>query len=467
MPRALVKDHDTVVLEREWRALQEGTPPDIRHQLAGIVAAETPHLVERFYRILEGDEEASRFLSHDMVQSKLRHTLRGWLIDLFPADAPPDFLKTAERQLLVGEVHARINLPIKQVYRAWRMLNEGLTASIVTLESDPERLRALLRLSADTLNIAVEIMSTAFTRENSRAERNEEAYRLFSLGQNLTQEREAQRAAIAEWVQNALFSVAARAGMDALPALRASEFGLWLTHRASVVFGGMAELQRIVSYVGEIDQEILPGLRAGGDNAATLLSRLQARINEIKSLLGECFNAASRIEGGRDPLTRMLNRRFMDTVLSREVAFTRQMDRALSVVMIDLDHFKAINDQHGHASGDAVLKQCAEVVLETVRIGDFVFRYGGEEFLVVLVETNAADAASFAERVRETIAAARIGIGDGKVLHVTASIGVAEFGGHPDYMKLVNAADAALYEAKTGGRNRVCVAEATARRVSA
>lgn len=458
MPRTVVKDHDTAVLEREWTALQAGAPAEIRRQLADIVVQEAPLLVERFYRILEGDDEAGRFLSHEMVQSKLRHTLRSWLLELFPADAPPEFLAMAERQLVVGEIHARINLPIKQVYRAWRMLNEGLTSGIVGAVSDPDRLRLLLRLSADTLNIAVEIMSTAFTRENSRAERNEEAYRLFSLGQNLTQEREAQRAAIAEWVQNALFSVAARAGMDALPALRASEFGLWLTHRGSVVFGGMAELQRITSYVREIDAEILPGLRAGSDHAATLLSRLQARINEIKSLLGDCFNAASRIEGGRDPLTRMLNRRFMDTVLSREVAFTRQMDRALSVVMIDLDHFKRINDEHGHASGDAVLKQCAEVVLETVRIGDFVFRYGGEEFLVVLVETVAADAVRFAERVRETIARARINIGDNRTLQVTASLGVAEFGGHPDYMKLVNAADAALYKAKTTGRNQVCLA---------
>ncbi len=459
MPRTLIKDHDTALLEREWTALQEGVPADVRRALAGVVEAEAPHLVERFYRILEADTEAGRFLSHDMVQSKLRHTLRGWLLDLFPADAPPDFTAMAERQLVVGEVHARINLPIEQVYRSWRMLNEGLTAGIIRRTSAPEAVIAMLRLTSDTLNIAVEIMSTAFTRENSRAERNEEAYRLFSLGQNLTQEREAQRAAIAEWVQNMLFSVAARAGMEALPSLRASEFGLWLTHRGSVVFGGMAELQRITAYVGEIDGTILPGLRSGEADSPALLARLQARINEIKSLLGDCFNAASRIEGGRDPLTRMLNRRFMDTVLSREVSFTRQMDRALSVVMIDLDHFKGINDQYGHASGDAVLKQCAEVVLETVRIGDFVFRYGGEEFLVVLVETRVEDAVRFAERVRGTIEKTRIDIGSGNFIHVTASLGVAQFGGHPDYMKLVNAADGALYRAKSSGRNQVCVAE--------
>ncbi|MGH2342448.1 diguanylate cyclase [Segnochrobactraceae bacterium EtOH-i3] len=456
---ALVKDHDTALLEREWTALQAGITGEVRARLARTVEAAAPGLVQTFYSILQADPEANRFLSHEMVQTKLRHTLRGWLLELFPGDQAPEFTAMATRQLHVGEIHARVNLPIKQVYRSWRMLNDGLIAGIVAEGADPETLVAMLRLAANTMNIAVEIMGAAFSRENSRAERNEEAYRLFSLGQNLTQEREAQRAAIAEWVQNTLFSVAAHAGVDALPALGASEFGLWLTHRGAVVFSGMAEMQRIAQYVQEIDRSILPGIRAGAD-AGPALIRLQARINEIKSLLGDCFNAAARIEGGRDPLTRMLNRRFMDTVLSREVAFTRQMDRALSVVMIDLDHFKRVNDQHGHASGDAVLKQCAEVVLEAVRIGDFVFRYGGEEFLVVLVETRGREACLFAERVRESIARTPIDIGDGKVLSVTASIGVAEFSGHPDYMKLVNAADGALYRAKSGGRNQVCLAEA-------
>lgn len=458
MSKLFIRDHDAAVLEREWNALQRLAPEALHDHLAMIVEQTAPPLVERFYRILEDDEDAGKFLSHEMVQSRLRHTLRGWLQDLFPRGGRPDFMAMAERQTIVGEIHARINLPLRQVYRAWRMLNAGVASGIVTSGLPPETVATLLHLSSDTMNIAVEIMGAAYARVNVRAQRNEEAYRLFSLGQNLAQEREAQRAAIAEWVQNTLFAIASEADAAAIVPLRASEFGLWLSHRGSIVFSGMAELGQVSAAVDEVDDIILPAVRQRRD-LGTTIARLQARINAIKSLLGECFNAAARIEGGRDPLTRMLNRRFMDTVLARELTFSRQSDRRLSLVMIDLDHFKAVNDTHGHAGGDVVLKQCAEVVLDTIRIGDFVFRYGGEEFLVALVETSGKDAVQFAERVRKAIAATPIRLGDGTEIHITASIGVAEFNGHPDYMRLVNAADTALYQAKTGGRNQVRLAE--------
>ncbi len=103
-----------------------------------------------------------------------------------------------------------------------------------------------------------------------------------------------------------------------------------------------------------------------------------------------CFRVAVSIENGRDPLTRTLNRRFLTSVLNREVVLAKESNLSLCVALVDVDHFKRINDQFGHASGDLALGHVADTLINTVRATDFLFRYGGEEFLVVFTETDLA-----------------------------------------------------------------------------
>lgn len=106
------------------------------------------------------------------------------------------------------------------------------------------------------------------------------------------------------------------------------------------------------------------------------------------------------------------------------------------------------------------MSHTAEILLNSVRASDFVFRYGGEEFLIVLVETDRNEASHVAERIRQQVEDTPISVLDQEVLNVTLSIGVASYDGHPDYQYLINAADKALYSAKQGGRNRVTLAVA-------
>lgn len=156
-----------------------------------------------------------------------------------------------------------------------------------------------------------------------------------------------------------------------------------------------------------------------------------------------------------DSLTGALSRRGLDHRLDAEVARARRYGRALSVVLLDLDHFKHINDQHGHGAGDLVLHTVAETCRASLRSVDILGRLGGEEFVVVLPETQGKEAQRWAERLRQAIALRDI-IHNGTRLQVTASLGVSMLGqGERTASRLLNRADAAMYRAKSLGRDRV------------
>jgi diguanylate cyclase (GGDEF)-like protein len=172
-----------------------------------------------------------------------------------------------------------------------------------------------------------------------------------------------------------------------------------------------------------------------------------------KRLLAE-LEALSR----SDALTGLANRRAFDEALSREAHRAQRYGVPLSLVMVDLDHFKKVNDGYGHATGDEVLRHFAGVVRSVFRESDAAFRYGGEEFAVLLPHTDEKAACVGARRLVERLAASPVSI-DSDVLRVTCSAGVAGLGqGSPQDM--IARADAALYEAKRGGRNQVMSAAA-------
>jgi len=157
----------------------------------------------------------------------------------------------------------------------------------------------------------------------------------------------------------------------------------------------------------------------------------------------------------RDELTGLINRREFDRVLAEETERALRFKRPLALVMCDLDHFKSVNDTHGHPAGDAVLKVAAAVLLAGVRTIDRVARVGGEEFAILLMETDRVEALIAAERMVTSMRKKKISVADGTELTVTLSAGVAVFPLQgADSAALVKAADQALYVAKRAGRDR-------------
>jgi diguanylate cyclase (GGDEF)-like protein len=201
------------------------------------------------------------------------------------------------------------------------------------------------------------------------------------------------------------------------------------------------------------------GVNEMADSLALSQDELQRRVQEATEALRQQKEAAERL-ARIDPLTGLLNRRAFLDASEVEIRRVLRHRQPLSVIAIDLDHFKSINDSYGHGAGDAVLVDFAHVVSQQLRGLDLVARLGGEEFVVLLPDSDALGALRVAERLRLAIADSGPQVGEG-VLHYTASFGVAGLDpGQSSLEELLGRADEALYAAKRQGRNRVELAPA-------
>lgn len=194
--------------------------------------------------------------------------------------------------------------------------------------------------------------------------------------------------------------------------------------------------------------------------AVNLLLKLAARLRANNATVSRNVQQRRRYERAAmfDGLTGIHNRRWLDETLHRLVGRHRRDHGALSLSLIDIDHFKGFNDRYGHAAGDHVLTVVASVLASNLRPTDLVARFGGEEFVIIFPDTDLAQATRAAERVRLAVASEVLAMPDGAPLPpVTISMGVAQLAPGqtvPDFLK---AADLAMYRAKQAGRNRVVV----------
>jgi len=214
--------------------------------------------------------------------------------------------------------------------------------------------------------------------------------------------------------------------------------------------------------------DIISGLEAGADdyltkpaNRAELIARLKngLRILELEKSLKEA-NEEIRILSITDPLTGIYNRGYLNERLPQEIKRSIRYKRSLSLILCDIDHFKLVNDQHGHVAGDGVLKGFVRCIVDSIRDQiDWTARYGGEEFLVVLPETDFDGARHLSERLRKVVSNSTYTI-DEKKIQISASFGVSGFS--PEILTrnlsiddMLNHVDKYLYKAKNNGRNRV------------
>jgi len=184
--------------------------------------------------------------------------------------------------------------------------------------------------------------------------------------------------------------------------------------------------------------------RVRKDNLVIFETRQQQAISEQNSII--------------DALTHLYNRRWLEKNVPRLISRSQQNSQSFCLLMLDIDHFKKFNDNHGHHAGDAALRLMGEILSENIRPYDSAARYGGEEFIILLPDTTALEARVIAERLREAVSSQSMQHHNGRSLpKLSASIGMAELKQRQDMSMLIEAADAALYRAKHGGRDCVAI----------
>ena len=265
-------------------------------------------------------------------------------------------------------------------------------------------------------------------------------------------------------------------GAEAIDACREYHPDVILLDVEMPVLDGHATLERlkadpqlkdipVVFLTGRVDTaDVVNGLRLGAHDylrkpfeANELMARVSAALrtkwlqDELRTRNAE-LDRVARI----DMLTNIYNRRHLDEHLRSVISAARRHDRTIGVLIVDIDHFKNVNDEHGHLAGDAVLREVAVRLAQAMRTEDALGRWGGEEFLAVLTDTPPEGVRVMAERLRQVIAAAPFTLDDGSQIRVTVSVGHAS--GTEDAEVLVHRADDALYVAKAEGRNRVAAA---------
>jgi diguanylate cyclase len=457
--RAREQDRDV-----EWVTTLAVAPAQIKNTVGAIVAAHRAEMAGEFYAVMLEDPSARRFLSNETVHTRLHASLQRWLDTLFGGTHDQAQVMAAlQRQ--VGEVHARAEIPVQLVSRGMRLLKTRLFDHLVRSDLNRADLVVAVEYISSLMDLAFAEMSSAYVRSHEAGARTDEMFRMVTAGQNMALERQRQLAALIDWENTVLRAFVTRADMLNILPLRASGFGLWMQHKAPLLFEDAAELVSIAQHIDRLDGTLLPlvanerGHLPTDWGLPTVVRDLLSTLEESKYLVNALFDRLTDLEAGRDVLTQLYNRRFLQTIMRRAMKLAMRHENSYAVLMLDVDHFKRVNDQHGHDVGDRVLQHVAALMLAHARASDFFFRYGGEEFLAVLNEVNPEQALMVAEKIRSRIESADIGLGDGKALRVTISIGVAMHDGHPDFQQLIIRADEALYQAKQSGRNRVVLSQ--------
>ena len=449
-------------MKQEWTDLIQNTSQKVREHSATLAQQHSASLSLGFYNVILSDPEAAAFLTNEQVEKQLKKALAVWTENILSC-TPDKVEEMITAQQKIGEIHARIGIPVQIVEMGARTLKKLIFPLIEGQNCRPSDRVELCRFIIVSIDLAMEIMGRVFSFGEGGASREDENYRIFSLLEHAEEEKERQKASLLAWESDVIFRAMVEADLSHLIPLSRSDFGVWFNHKGRHFFSGLPETGYIAKLFQEVDELLInaqnmPNSSEGRSERVNLVIKIRQAHSQISTFLMTLFDEVSRHEVGMDVLTRLLNRRFMPTIFKREVSLAIRNNAELSVMVIDVDKFKQVNDTYGHHIGDEILRKVSQVFYENVRSSDYVFRYGGDEFVILLTEASEKESRQIAERICTIVRKFKIKTPDEQIITPSLSIGVAMFDGHPDYERLIQAADSALYRAKALGRNRVEVA---------
>lgn len=412
--------------------------------------------VVAFYDVLQNDSATSHYFSNHLVEQHLKVALKSWLEQTLTAKHSKEAInELVNEQRKVGQVHSRIEVPMQLVTTAMLVIKQSLFASIRECEDLLSDEKSDLIIVVDTLlDASLNLINESYLEGHIESQRTAQEYRNRTSAQELAIEIERIKGSLFGWLtqfMTDLFSESITNQAD----INHQEFALWVRHKLDFVGTDKSIILKIKEKVDQLQIElsIFFGLKNSERKAA--IKKINSLANAIGWLLTEVADENLERSTREDPLTSLIGRRFMAPILQKESQLSRKTNVPYSIMMLDVDDFKSMNDLYGHQAGDQVLSQMGHVMKSLLRVTDYAFRYGGEEFLVLMPETNLKNAVTAAEKLLNKVRDIDVYLENERRLKVTVSIGVAEFDGHPDYEHLIKVADEKLYEAKHNGKNRL------------
>lgn len=431
-------------------------------RVGAVVEPEAAAIADKFYTVMLSDKDSAQFLDHELVNQRLHASMQKWICSLFAPRDETQMQEFIEWQNQIGHVHARINVPVRQIAKGMRLIKSEISQLMLGSSHEREELANALIAVHELLDILTEMLNQSYLNDVMENERHSQALRMDVVNHNLAIECERLRSNLFDWQRQILLQVYRRGGEGKLhlPDIEHSPFGLWVIHKAELFFPNDPIVKKLLEHMERMDEQLEKLSEQRGDPRLleSGVEELNSLVNHASWLLSALVEQLLTIDSSRDPLTRLYNRRYLPIIMQRETEISIKHGMSYAVLFTDIDHFKKLNDDYGHDAGDQMLRRFAELLNSQIRSGDFIFRYGGEEFLIVMSDTDRQQAEQAAERIRQSVASTSHLLDSGTTLQVTTSIGAAMHDGHPDYQHVIKRADEALYQAKQEGRNRVVFA---------
>lgn len=410
---------------------------------------------QAFYEVLLSDPASKRFLTNELVENQLKGDLKRWLDATLTAKLDEEaVLKVVNTQRHVGKVHARIDVPMSLVNSAMaiikRVLFNDIKANASIADADKTDLVILLNALLDS---SLSLINESYLEGRVNNERTAQEYRNRSTAHEIAIEVERIRGALFGWMTQFMADLISGSNQR-LVNIHHQEFALWIRHKLGFVCMDDKVVGKIKRNLDTLQESLDALYHHPEQQREERVQKISALTNECGWLLGQIADHNIENATREDALTSLIERRFMPPILQSETQLAIKTNTPYSVMMIDIDNFKKVNDIHGHQAGDAVLSSIGRTLKRSLRVTDYAFRYGGEEFMVLMPETSLKNAERAAEKLLDKIRQTDIKIDNGRLLKVTASIGLAAFDGHPDYEQIIKHADEKLYEAKHNGKDR-------------
>ena len=435
-------------------------------KIQAAIVPQAREIASIFYESMLAFPGAEYFLDHQLVRSRLHASLTGWIEGMFLLEHQADIQAYIQRQYKVGDVHARISVPLILVNHGMRVIKTEFWHRLSAAIKEQEELLESLALVNELLDYSSAMINEGYVNHRMVNERSVQAWRLQMMNHSLAVEIERLRSMLFDWSRKTVTDIYQVSEENwRIPSIYTSDFGLWVIYKAEVLFADQAgefqtdlarQLQNIEELIIQANHTPRP---ASKETVVQLLAGLNEAVTRVAWNLSRFSEHTLETESNRDPLTRLYNRRFLPVIMQQVIQTSNRYQTDFAALLIDIDEFKQVNDTYGHRIGDQILAEVAETLITNVRANDFVFRYGGDEFLILLSGVDAAAAVHVAHKLHALIREHKITINDRETLSLTVSIGVAQYDGHPDYLRLIERADRALYQVKQGMRDGYAISE--------